>query len=328
MLPATHQNREPFALYSLEPWADPAKLEVFAHITGIKGSNDAVEAKREAALTRIRDLQGSPTIYTDGSASEGNLEGGAAAVITDGDPGDPHVLYTIKKRGKAHTCSYEEEVSAMSLAVEWIAEHCGASDKVVVCTDSQSLCTALGGASPEIDGLRLRLTTCSANMIVQWIPGHTDIPGNELADQAAKDACTLDEPPGAISFGCTRALIKANIKDAPTTHERTKAVYSEYKRKTDGAVTSRADQVLLARIRSGHHMAFGDYRNRIDGDIDPSCPRCDEPHHNLEHWWLECPGVMADKSEIFGEMEMGLEVLGTHPRESTTLARRTLLGVR
>ena len=84
--------------------------------------------------------------------------------------------------------------------------------------------------------------------------------------------------------------------------------------------------MLLARIRSGHHLAFRAYNHRLDNDIDPSCQRCGAPQHTLEHWLLECQGVLAAKSELLGETDPGLEVLGLNPKGSTALARRTLLG--
>ena len=63
-------------------------------------------SKRIAAISRIRDLTSDYTIYTDGSASKGRLDGGAAAVITIGDAKEPIVVDTLRERGRALTCSY------------------------------------------------------------------------------------------------------------------------------------------------------------------------------------------------------------------------------
>ncbi len=148
-----------------------------------------------------------------------------------------------------------------------------------------------------------------------------------LADQAAKEATKIDEPPGLVSYGSACSLIKAIITDAQPTHERTKAVYSALSKEREKLIGSRADQVLLARLRSGHHMALRAYKHRIDSNTDPSCPRCEAPEHNLQHWLIECPGVLQVKQELFDEPVTGLETLTLHPKESVTLARRTLLGV-
>ena len=215
----------------------------------------------------------------------------------------------------------------MCMAVEWTTAECGGDDKVVICTDSQSLCKAIEGANPDIDVLRCLLAACTAKLVIQWIPGHSDIPGNELADQAAKEATTIDEPPGPVSYGSACTLIKEIIIDAQPQHERIKAVYSTLSKKRETLLVSREAQVHLARLRSGHHMALRAYKHRIDNTTDPSCPRCDAPEHTLEHWLLECPGVLQVKNELFEEPETGLEILTSHPKESVTLARRTLLGV-
>ena len=91
-----------------------------------------------------------------------------------------------------------------------------------------------------------------------------------LADKAAKDACKLDEDTGTVSYGSACALIKSAITDEQPTHQRVKEVYSAQWESRVKQLTTRADQVLLARIRPGHHMALWAYKNRVDGETDPS----------------------------------------------------------
>ena len=52
----------------------------------------------------------------DGSAHGGILMGGAAFVVTEGDPETPHELASVSRKGTLCTCSYEEEVEAMKMA--------------------------------------------------------------------------------------------------------------------------------------------------------------------------------------------------------------------
>ena len=70
-------------------------------------------------------------IYTDGSASRGTSMGGAAVVVTDGDPEHPNELHIIERKGSLYTCSYEEEVEAMKEAALWISEKCDPQTKVI-----------------------------------------------------------------------------------------------------------------------------------------------------------------------------------------------------
>ena len=68
----------------------------------------------------------------------GTENGGAAAIVTTGSARNPIVLDTLQKKGCRYTCSYDEERSAMLLALDWMRENSRATD-AVICTDSQAL---------------------------------------------------------------------------------------------------------------------------------------------------------------------------------------------
>jgi len=87
-------------------------------------------------------------IYTDGSASEGTHDGGAAAVITTGPAEHPTVAGTLSQRGRVIPSSYEEENDVMLLALEWIAQN-RPQGTTVICSDSQSLLKAISNASDD-----------------------------------------------------------------------------------------------------------------------------------------------------------------------------------
>ena len=61
-------------------------------------------------------------IHTIGSCKDGTENGGAAAVITTGSARNPIELEVLLKKGRKCTCSYEEEKSAMNLALDWMSE--------------------------------------------------------------------------------------------------------------------------------------------------------------------------------------------------------------
>ena len=68
----------------------------------------------------IDRYQVNTVIYTDGSCTGGTTDGGAAAVITTGTAANPVVIEAILKKGGKHTCSYEEEQSALKEALKWM----------------------------------------------------------------------------------------------------------------------------------------------------------------------------------------------------------------
>ena len=140
-LEKTIDNRKPITLFpDTPPWKDTCELTIHDNVPGVASRHDDPASKRKATIERINSLTGDYNIYTDGSAKSGRLEGGAAAVVTIGDAEDPIVVSRIMQRGRRLTCSYEEEACALELAITWINEHCSAQSKILICTDSKSLC--------------------------------------------------------------------------------------------------------------------------------------------------------------------------------------------
>jgi ribonuclease HI len=302
-------------------------MEILINMSGIIDREDPGLKKKAATIARLDSFNADFTVYTDGSASAGCAKGGAAAVVTRGIAENPVVLKELKTKGAAFTSSYEEELSAAKMAVEWIKEaDVDEFCTIVLATDSQSLCSALSGASIEIERLVSKIGDLPCRLIWQWIPSHCDVPGNELADEAAKDAAKMRGTGRQISLASSRSLVKKCIPVPPPQHVRSKLVYSKMTSKSDAGVNTRHDQVLLARIRSGWDLRFAATRHRFNNEEDPSCPRCGAESEDIEHWLLRCPGTLAAKQAIFGVSTVTLDVLTEFPERAIKLARRTLRG--
>ena len=144
-LPPEVSNRKPIRHFTTPPWATSIpSVTVHNNLADVIGRNASAEDLKSKSLEVIRSATADIVIYTDGSADAGTRNGGSAMVATRGDPAGPTIITTMKKRGSQLTCSYEEEVEAMLLALNWIADNNNyQGSRVLICTDSKSLCDAI-----------------------------------------------------------------------------------------------------------------------------------------------------------------------------------------
>ena len=89
--------------------------------------------------------------------------------------------------------------------------------KVVFCTDSLSLLQAIDSLNPKTEDIRRDIESLDGQVDLMYVPGHKDVPGNELAYQYAKEAATWTGPFARqdISMDAARSMIKRGISDPP-----------------------------------------------------------------------------------------------------------------
>ena len=331
-IPPETELRQEINLTRKPPWVHQGTVTIFSSLEGVSNKADDPATIRSAAEAAIARWNSDLTIFTDGSAVSGFRQGGAAAVVMIND--DPPRFETLRTKGAAFTSSFEEECSAMELAIDWItAGHCTPSSRPLIITDSQSLCKALEGVDSAVDPLRKKLASCSCNVGIQWVPGHCGIPGNELADQAANEARTISGPRRPSTYKALIPVINQHVTDPPCRpkYDYIAEVYSKMSRERERTVDCKKDAVYLAQLRSGHHRDLRSYQHRVTKDtstvIEPNCPRCGFSEESISHLF-DCPGTLALRHELFGTVEVPISSLTLHPRQSITLARRSLRGVR
>ncbi|OAQ57666.1 endonuclease/reverse transcriptase [Purpureocillium lilacinum] len=167
------------------------------------------------------------------------------------------------------------------------------TSNVVVCTDNLAVASCLRGNPADSSQDKFtrfqELASSHGNVHVRWIPGHTNIPGNEEADGLAKAGCLQPEPPGAMpSLAHLRRLARQQSRDAFKAWWSTEAPES-YKPLNLEATTSCPPELALPRATlhtllaaRSRHGDFADYHERFNHDdarLDCSCGRRKAPEH-------------------------------------------------
>ena len=251
-------HRQNITHFPSPPWQQSPSHDgrIATSVPGITGRADENNLKRQCSLSTIASYQADYVIYTDGSASGGTRNGGAAAVVTRGSPLQPDVITTIKTKGQTFTSSYEEEAATMESALSWTLTNANHhSITRLFCTYSKSLCEALISSHPRTFSIHNSINSISSSIFIQWIPGHSAIPGNDLANKAAKEATIIvTDTVLPISVSSSIQVINETIRDALPIHERVASVYKHRRVSRDAKqINNRKDDVLIARLRSGHH---------------------------------------------------------------------------
>ena len=312
--------REPLDLLIAEPWTEPERNWTVHTNMDIKKDIPAIK-------NRVQSINADVNIYTDGSCSGGVSNGGASAVITTGSFDNPTVIATKEAIGEAHTCSYKEEARAMALGIDWLEENTRLQSCAIL-TDSLSLLQAIDNDKPDTAMIRTRLQQACDKIDLLYVPGHKDIPGNELADGHAKAAAALDEPylNKALHFQTARACIRTEIKDSPTQHHLGSKFYHLVSQDRDDAETkTRKQGAVLSQLRSGHHKSLGYYKHLVDDSVTDKCQRClTDKVDDTEHWFTACPQTEAARHSIFGTHDISLAEMGLAPGKTIKLAEKTL----
>ena len=141
-------------------------------------------------------------VYTDGSKDPITGHTGMAFVIDNGD--NTHTGSHMRLLDNLSV--FTTELTAIQQALEWMKSACPGN--YVIFTDSLSSLQALkSGKSirPDLtNSITLRLSELAKlgfNVVLEWVPAHVDIPGNEAADRLAKKALLETEISPIVELG-------------------------------------------------------------------------------------------------------------------------------
>nr|KAG5687248.1 hypothetical protein BaRGS_025350 [Batillaria attramentaria] len=108
-----------------------------------------------------------------------------------------------------HCSNYSADVKALQAAAS-VTQTAGSEyHQLVFLTDARSVLEALSNNKEQQLMDTLLAVSAGRRVVLQWVPAHRGLPGNEAADQLAKKGASESQPDTDLTNGEKRTLIKS-----------------------------------------------------------------------------------------------------------------------
>ncbi|XP_035204612.1 uncharacterized protein LOC118179551 [Stegodyphus dumicola] len=287
--------------FEIAPWenAQIHLLDIF-HNYGKTTTDESIY--RQIFADHRQSYRSYVPIYTDGSKSACHV--GMSFIIGDHMEG---------RRLHDASSVLTSELTAIYYALLYIStlHH----RKFIVYTDSYSALKALESFSStenpvivDVLKLNIKLTCRGFELLYCWVPGHTGIKGNELADIAAKSAVEMSGR--LIPFKDIRCVIKEKIRKKwqqlwdLQLHNKLRRVKPKIEHWD--TTSNRREEVLLTRLRIGHSRVTHNYLLKAENEpICATCNVCLSVYHIL----IECSYFNNLREKYFNSCDLPLDRL-------------------
>lgn len=233
-------------------------------------------------------------IYTDGSKDP--ITGKTACAFTV-----PKAKYVFHERCTDNISVYTTEMIAIFKALKWIVDSDYPYQKVVILTDSLSAIQSIDNnqsSRPDIleaiQMLAFKIRNKQIELIIEWIPAHVGILGNELADKLAKAALKQENININIAYSTSefyaivKNIFKKKWQDIWDTHRNSwyYRLNPSVNSKPFFYLGNRNHSKTLTRLRLGTTLLPGQMGQHIK-NISPLCSVCNTKE-DIEHVILHC----------------------------------------
>ena len=171
-----------------------------------------ISTKAKSTIEKYYPKQEWVRLYTDGSATDA-IKNGGGGVFTEWLDGST----TSDAFPTGATCSnYKAEAEALILALNLIKSTPNSKTmKFVLLSDAKSVLQALNNQGhqsfPKVNQLLAEVASVSARLVLQWIPGHCHLKGNEHADSLAKEGSAMNQIEMDMSLEESKTQIRTAI---------------------------------------------------------------------------------------------------------------------
>ncbi|KAK7094328.1 hypothetical protein V1264_007968 [Littorina saxatilis] len=272
------------------------KAEVRTTIPGITVKEDQSDAVLKALTMEEIDKRYPAArwthIFTDGSAEDATRNGGCGVFIKK--PGLPPV--SVSASGGRLCSNYKAEVLALHKATETVLQWETRPKKAVFLSDSLSALQALCSGNPDstMEHLMQNINTLAQTtaVVLQWIPAHTGIVGNEVADRLAKEGSKTEQQPSNLTYSEARTLLRNRQK-------------STFKKKNNGYnphedalhQLTRHEQTIVFRLRTGH-CGLNCHLKRIGIRQSALC-HCGKADQTPDHFLQTCQLHCSERKHVW-----------------------------
>ena len=308
-LPISPQNTE--LLTDYEDWT-AGEITIIPDLPGIHNKDDHSPAALRALTLETFDRQ-YPTdswahVFTDGSA-EGAVRNGGGGVYMK-FPDGRRISRSLPTG--AHSTNFRAEACALLEAASVLNTTEPLASNTVILTDCRSLLQSLQSSrdtSQILQDTRRELYSLGSrtNLVLQWIPSHCGVSGNEKADKLSKEGSKLPQSHHSVSYPEARTIIKSSF-------------HTEWKRRLnitgeDDSIKhlDRKHQVIIFRLRTGHCRLLA-HLHKLKISQTDECP-CGSGPQTPQHILQACP-TYNDLRRQTWPTAMGLEEKLWGPTES------------
>ena len=258
-------------------------------------------------------IKGEATVYTDGSKLGGCL--GFGFYIDDGTP---QGIRESRCLG-AQVTVFQAELHAIGAAAETLPEVAG--KYIIIYSDSQAALQALDSplttsrlVQQTKQALNLASTQWGKTVTLRWVKAHVGHPGNEIADQLAKEGSMnplrRPERPITVPASYWKAAIKEIIERQWSERfqghidlRQSKLWFAEVDRNKSKQLLklSRHELGQAIQVLTGHaHLRYHDHK--VDKKVSPICRLCGEEDETASHLVTECDALNRGRFDSFGTL--------------------------